>query len=87
MQSHLDHPNCDQAADYVLNQLDDSELAQIEKALLSDAQFRLKVKELSDASAAIAYTADQALPPQQVHPTNKVPKVESIPEAGANSAK
>ncbi len=44
----------DQAADYVLNQLSDAELAAVEASIAKDASMRLAVKELSNAAAAIA---------------------------------
>ena len=59
----LDQTQREQAADYVLNQLADSELAAVERGIKTDAMLRLAVQELSDAAAAIAYTSRQVLPP------------------------
>ncbi len=54
----------DQAADYVLNQLSDTELAAVEASIAKDASMRLAVKELSDAAAAIALTTKQVQAPK-----------------------
>lgn len=82
MQSHLDHPQSEQAADYVLNQLDDSQMASVERDIKTDAKLRLTVKELSDAAAAIAYATKQTIAPVQGNPINKLAKVETNSEAG-----
>jgi anti-sigma-K factor RskA len=51
------------AADYVLNQLSDAEMAEVEQRIATEATMRQEVRGLSDAAAAIAYTTRQATAP------------------------
>ncbi len=85
----LDQSQREQAADYVLNQLDDAELAAIEQGIKTDAMLRLAVQELSDAAAAIAYTSRQVLPPAlaglKVQTAEITEKVASKPDSGTDN--
>jgi anti-sigma-K factor RskA len=58
----------DLAADYVLNQLSDAEMAEVEQRIASEATMRQEVRGLSDAAAAIVFTTRQVTAPALAKP-------------------
>ncbi len=63
MKPTITPPQQEQAADYVLNQLSDAEMAMVESAILADQTMRREVKELTDAAASLTYSTKQSPPP------------------------
>lgn len=86
MKSPVNFPLQEQAAEYVLNHLSDSEMAGVERATITNAALRLAVKGFWDAAAAIALTTRQVMPPRNAALRKpKVAKAESEVDDAADT--